>query len=61
MPVEVDKSRCPHNHVCPLIKICPVDAISQNSEGYPVIDYDLCIECNKCTKYCPMGAMIIKD
>lgn len=57
MKIEVNKSRCPHNHYCPLIRVCPVDAISQNKEGYPVINQDLCIECGACLHSCPMGAM----
>lgn len=57
MKVEVNKSKCPHNHICPLISVCPVNAISQNNEGYPIVDYDLCIECGKCLKHCPMQAM----
>lgn len=61
MAVVLDKTKCPHDHVCPLIRICPVNAITQNTEGYPVIDYDTCINCNKCVKYCPMGAMVIKE
>lgn len=55
--IQVNKSICPHNHVCPLIKICPVGAISQNAEGFPVIDYTLCIECGKCVRKCPIRAM----
>ena len=55
--IAVDKSICPHNHICPLIKVCPVEAISQDAEGFPVIDYDLCIECEACVAACPMGAM----
>lgn len=55
--IQVDKNICPHNHVCPLIKVCPVGAITQDSEGYPVIDYKLCIECGKCVRKCPKHAM----
>lgn len=55
--VQVDKKICPHDHICPLIKMCPVGAISQDSEGFPVIDYNLCIECGKCVRKCPMKAM----
>lgn len=55
--IRVDKDICPHNHVCPLIKLCPVDAITQDAEGYPVIDYDLCIECGTCVENCPKQAM----
>ena len=55
--IQVDKGICPHNHVCPLIKACSVGAISQDAEGFPVIDYSLCIECGKCVRKCPMKAM----
>lgn len=55
--IRVDKEICPHNHVCPLIKLCPVDAITQDADGYPVIDYDRCIECETCVENCPKHAM----
>lgn len=55
--IKVDKIICPHNHVCPLIKSCPKGAISQDSDGYPVIDYSLCIGCGICVKKCPKKAM----
>ena len=55
--IRVDKEICPHNHVCPLMKLCPVDAITQDAEGYPVIDYDLCIACGTCVENCPKQAM----
>ena len=55
--IQVDRNLCPHNHVCPLIKVCPVGAISQNADGFPVVDHSLCIECGKCVRNCPMKAM----
>lgn len=55
--IIVDRNLCPHDHVCPLIKICPKDAISQTADGYPVIDYALCVECGKCVAKCPKKAM----
>ena len=55
--IQVNKNICPHNHVCPLIKMCPVGAILQDADGFPVIDYNLCIECGKCVRECPMKAM----
>lgn len=57
MEITVDKRRCPQNHRCPAINVCPVDAISQDGYGLPIIDQDKCIECMKCTGYCPMGAI----
>ncbi len=55
--IDVDKNTCPHNHVCPLIRLCPVDAITQDRDGYPVVDHSLCIECGTCVENCPKGAM----
>lgn len=55
--IQVDKEICPHNHVCPLIESCPVGAITQNAEGFPVIDHTLCIECGLCVRKCPKQAM----
>ena len=56
--IRADKGICPHDHVCLLIKTCPAGAISQDSEGYPMIDYALCIECGKCVRKCPKKAMM---
>lgn len=58
MSLTIDKSRCPQNHRCPMIKVCPVGAITQDGFGLPVIDAEKCIECGKCTKFCPKHAVI---
>jgi Na+-translocating ferredoxin:NAD+ oxidoreductase RNF subunit RnfB len=34
-------------------RICPVEAISMNGTGLPVINHDLCISCGKCKNACP--------
>jgi len=57
MALTVNPSACPQNHTCPITVICPAGAISQNGYGLPVIDEDKCIECGKCTMYCPMRAI----
>jgi Fe-S-cluster-containing hydrogenase component 2 len=57
MPVSVDKNICPHNHPCPLIRICPEGAISQFENGYPIVNDRLCVECGKCIKNCKLNAM----
>ena len=36
---------------------CPVDAISLNEKGEPVIDLGKCIGCGKCVKVCPAEAI----
>ena len=36
---------------------CPVDAITLNEKGEPVIDLEKCIGCGKCVKICPAEAI----
>ena len=55
--IVLNKNLCPHDHVCPLIKLCPVGAIAQGRDGYPVVDNDQCIECGKCVRSCPKKVM----
>ena len=55
--ITIDKNRCPQNHKCPAIKVCPVNAISQTDYKLPVINNEICIECKKCIKFCPMRAI----
>lgn len=57
MAIQVDNSRCPGNHSCPAITVCPVDAIKQHSIEAPTVDQDLCIDCGKCVNFCPTGAL----
>lgn len=56
MQIIVDQNRCPQNHRCPAISVCPVGAISQDGYGLPVVDQTKCIRCMKCQKLCPMKA-----
>ncbi len=58
--LTVKKSRCPQNHPCPSVKVCPVGALSQKGFGAPVIDQSKCIKCGKCTKSCPLKALIFE-
>ncbi|NCB41328.1 MAG: 4Fe-4S ferredoxin [Clostridia bacterium] len=53
----VSLKRCPQNHRCPVIKACPVDAISQSGYAAPKIDMNKCVKCGKCIKYCPTRAI----
>ena len=55
--IRVSKQRCPQNHPCPSVRVCPVQALSQVGYGAPVADMDKCIKCGKCVRYCPMGAI----
>ncbi|MBF0207562.1 MAG: 4Fe-4S binding protein [Oligoflexia bacterium] len=57
MSVVVDKRKCPQNHKCPAIKVCPVGALTQEGIGLPQVDDQKCIDCYKCVEFCPMGAL----
>ena len=57
MSYIVSKRLCPQNHSCPIIRICQVQAITQNGYELPVIDKSKCTECGKCIKFCPTGAV----
>ncbi|MBQ9433457.1 MAG: Coenzyme F420 hydrogenase/dehydrogenase, beta subunit C-terminal domain [Synergistaceae bacterium] len=54
-----DKSECFGCEAC--VQVCGVSAITmqEDAEGfrYPVVDYSLCVRCNKCRKVCPYENM----
>ena len=56
----VNKSRCPQNHACPAVKVCPVDALTQEGFAAPTVNMEKCIKCGKCVKFCPMNALNLK-
>jgi Fe-S-cluster-containing hydrogenase component 2 len=60
MPVNVIVSRCPQNHPCPAIRRCPVGALAQNKFDAPTVNNEKCIDCGKCTSFCPMGALVLE-
>lgn len=55
--LTVNKNRCPQNHPCPSVKVCPVGALKQHGYAAPVVDEAECIKCGKCANYCPMRAI----
>ena len=54
----VNKNLCISCGTC--LGICPVEAISWDSEGYAVID-SKCVKCKTCEGVCPTNAIKIKD
>jgi len=56
MAIKVKVERCPQNHPCPSLQVCPTGALSQKGYGAPTVDIEKCIDCGKCVKYCPMRA-----
>ncbi len=53
----VIKEKCPQNHPCPSVSICPVGALKQSGHNAPTVDPDTCIRCGKCTYVCPRRAL----
>lgn len=49
--------KCPQNHKCPAVKVCPVGALSQKEYEAPKIDEEKCIKCGKCSNFCPKEAL----
>ena len=60
MALIVKTKRCPQNHPCPSVRICPVGALLQHGFDAPVVDMEKCIKCGKCTKSCPMRALVLE-
>ena len=59
--LKVIKERCPQNHKCPSVKICPVNALRQEEFNAPTVDHDKCIRCGKCVEFCPKKALVLED
>ena len=61
MGLVIQKELCPQNHKCPAIRVCPVEAFSQQGTTVPSVDPEKCIACGKCTEACPTGALKMAD
>ncbi len=57
MAVQVIASKCPQNHPCPSVKVCPVGALVQEGVNAPKVNEELCIDCGKCSDFCPKQAL----
>ncbi|HAR64212.1 MAG: 4Fe-4S ferredoxin [Candidatus Margulisiibacteriota bacterium] len=60
MSIIVNNAKCPQNHPCPSIRVCPVGALTQIGFKAPEVDEEKCIDCGKCARFCPMGALVLK-
>ena len=61
MSITINQARCPQNHPCPSVRVCPVGALKQNGFKAPEVDMDKCINCKKCAAFCPMGAIRVNN
>lgn len=55
MPRKVDKEACVG--CCACIDVCPVGALSQDTDGKTVCDAGACLDCGACEATCPVGAI----
>ncbi len=60
LSLVVKKNRCPQNHPCPSVKVCPVGALKQKGFDAPTVDMEKCIKCGKCVNFCPMRALVLE-
>lgn len=57
----VKTERCPQNHHCPSIRVCPANALTQKGFQAPEVDQEKCIKCGKCVRYCPKRALVLES
>ena len=57
MAVKVNKLRCPQNHACPAVRVCPTGALKKTGKNAPEVVAELCTDCGQCVAFCPMGAL----
>ena len=57
--IVVLPDRCPQDHICPLLKMCPQKAINQKEFKAPTINNEKCVECLICVENCPYNAVVL--
>lgn len=60
MAIKVITSNCPQNHFCPSVKVCPVNALTQDGFNAPTVIVEKCIDCGKCSDFCPKNALVLE-
>lgn len=58
--LSIRKEKCPKNHRCKAVPICPVNALSQKEKEAPEVDETKCIACGKCMALCPKKVFVIE-
>lgn len=59
--LRIIEEKCPQNHKCPAVGVCPVGALSQDGFNAPQIDHTKCIKCGKCSNFCPKKALVLEE
>lgn len=50
--IVIRKEYCPQNHPCPVVNVCPTEAIAQEGFSAPTVNDESCICCCKRTQAC---------
>ena len=58
--LKIIGEKCPKDHKCPAVSVCPVGALSQEGWEAPTIDHEKCIKCGRCANFCPKRALILQ-
>lgn len=58
--LHIRKEKCPKNHRCKAVDICPVGALSQKEKKVPEVDETKCILCGNCMALCPKKVFVIE-
>lgn len=59
---KIDASKCPQDHACPSVRVCPVGALTQDRKNTaPKVREDACIGCGRCAMTCPKGALFMEQ
>lgn len=58
----IDPNICDRSPFCPVKRVCPVGAITQEVKGFfgagtPKVDPNKCVGCGKCVQVCPHRAV----
>lgn len=61
MAVNVNGKRCPANHKCPSVRICPTGALIQKGFEAPEVVNEKCTNCGKCIRFCPYSVFSLEN
>lgn len=53
----IHPERCPQDHACPAVRVCPAGALTQKKQEAPTVHKDICIGCGRCAMTCPKKAL----
>lgn len=59
MRLVIYESKCPQDHPCSAVTVCPIGALRQEGFVAPTVDEKICTKCGKCAKRCPRGTLVL--